>query len=132
MYLLIEALHPVSTPEERERIENAIIALGYLEEPRRQWGEHWRDTYLAAIHDDAVVTEQVRTRIDELRAASTLRTSAPMDPMVQGGAMAIDPEQFYDMRASPPKGPPISNPSTCCARCASSADAFQGMRALPT
>ena len=58
IYLLIEALHPVSSPEERERIENAILALGNLEEPRRRWGEHRRDTYLAALHDDAVATEQ--------------------------------------------------------------------------
>jgi hypothetical protein len=104
MYLLIEALHPVSSPEERERIENAIMALGNLEEPRRQWGEHRRDTYLAALHNDAVVTEQARTRIDELRAASTLRTSVPMDPIAQGGAMAIDPEQFYAMRGISTEG----------------------------
>jgi hypothetical protein len=104
IYLLIEALHPVSSPEERERIEDAILALGNLEEPRRRWGEHRRDTYLAALHDDAVATEQARTRIDELRAASTLRSGAPMDPMVQGGAMAIDPEQFYAMRGISTEG----------------------------
>jgi hypothetical protein len=94
----------VSSPEERERIENAILALGNLEEPRRRWGEHRRDTYLAALHDDAVATEQARTRIDELRAASTLRSGAPMEPMVQGGAMAIDPEQFYAMRGISTEG----------------------------
>jgi hypothetical protein len=104
MYLLIETLHPVSSPEERERIENAITALGNLEEPRRQWGEHRRDTCLAALNDDEVVTEQARTRIDELRAALTLRTSAPMDPITQGGAMAIDPEQFYSMRGISTEG----------------------------
>jgi hypothetical protein len=104
IYLLIEALHPVSSPEERERIENAILALGNLEEPRRRWGEHRRDTYLAALHDDAVATEQARTRIDELRAASTLRSGAPMDPIAQGGAMAIDPEQFYAMRGISTEG----------------------------
>jgi hypothetical protein len=97
VYLLIEALHTVLSPQERERIENGILALGNLEEPRRRWGEHRRDTYLAALHDDAVVTDQARTRIDELRAASTLRTAAPVDPIAKGGAMAIDPEQFYDM-----------------------------------
>lgn len=104
MYLLIEALHPVSSPEERERIEDAIMALGNLDEPRRRWGDHRRDTYLAALRDDAMITEQARTRIEELRAASTLRTTAPMDPMFQGGAMAIDPEQFYAMRSISTEG----------------------------
>jgi hypothetical protein len=37
LYLFIEALHPTLSLEERERIENAIIALGNLEEPRHQW-----------------------------------------------------------------------------------------------
>ncbi len=104
MYLFIEALHPVSSQEERERIENATMALGNLDEPRRRWGEYRRDTYLAALHDDAIVTQEARIRIDELRAASTLRTTAPVDPIAQGGAMAIDPEQFYAMRGISTEG----------------------------
>jgi hypothetical protein len=39
-----------------------------------------------------------------LRAASTLRTGAPMDPIAQGGAMAVDPEQFYAMRGISTEG----------------------------
>jgi hypothetical protein len=105
MYLFIEALHPVSNQEDRERIENAIVALGNLAEPRRRWGEHRRDTYLAALRDDSLVTTDARARIDELRAASRLRTTAPTDPMAQGGAMAIDPEQFYEMRGISTEGP---------------------------
>lgn len=105
MYLFIEALHPTSTPEERERIEHAIMALGHLEEPRRRRGDHYRDTYLAALKDDAIVTEQARTRVEELRAASRLRTSAPMEPRAQGGAVAIDPEQFYEMSGISTEGP---------------------------
>lgn len=97
MYLFIEALHPVSSRDERERIEDAIVALGNLDEPRRRWGEHRRDTYLAALRDDAIVTDQARVRIAELRAASALRTTAPMDPIAQGGAMAIEPDQIYEM-----------------------------------
>ena len=105
MYLFIEALHPTSSAEVRERIENAIMALGDLEEPRRRWGEHRRDTYLAALKDDAIVTQQARTRIDELRAASALRTGAPRDPRAQASAVAIDPEQFYEMRGISTEGP---------------------------
>lgn len=105
MYLFIEAVHPVSSREERERIENAIMALGHLEEPRRRVGEHYRDTYLAAPKDDTIVTEQARTRIEGLRAASRLRTSAPMDPRAQGSAVAIDPEQFYEMCGISTEGP---------------------------
>jgi hypothetical protein len=105
VYLLIEALHPASSPEERARIEDAIVALGNLDEPRRRWGEHRRDTYLAALRDDAVVTEQARARIKKLRAASALRTTAPIDPIAQGGAVAIDPEQFYAMRGISTEGP---------------------------
>jgi hypothetical protein len=104
MYLFVEALHPTSSPEERERIENAIMALGNLEEPRRRWGEHRRDTYLAALKDDTIVTQQARARIDELRAASALRTTAPMDPRAQASAVAIDPEQFYEMRGISTEG----------------------------
>ena len=37
IYLLIEALHPVSSQDERERIENAIMALGNLSEARQRW-----------------------------------------------------------------------------------------------
>lgn len=105
MYLFIEALHPASSPEERERIENAIMALGNLEEPRRPWGEHRRDTYLASLKDDDIVTQQARARIDELRAASALRSSAPMDPRARVSAVAIDPEQFYEMRGISTEGP---------------------------
>lgn len=105
MYLLIEVLHPVSSPEERAAIETAIMALGNLDEPRRRWGEHRRDTYLAALRDDAIVTDQVRARIAELRAASTLRTSAPMDPTAQGGAMAVEPDQIYEMGGISTEGP---------------------------
>jgi hypothetical protein len=105
MYLFIEALHPTSSAEERERIENAIMALGDLEEPRRRWGEHRRDTYLAALKNDAIATQQARARIDELRAASALRTGAPRDPRAQASAVAIDPEQFYEMRGISTEGP---------------------------
>ncbi len=105
MYLFIEALHPVSNQDDRERIENAIMALGNLEEPRRRWGEHRRDTFLAALKDDAIVTQQARARIDVLRAASALRTTAPMDPRAQVSAVAIDPEQFYEMRGISTEGP---------------------------
>ncbi len=105
MYLFIEALHPVSSQHERERIENAIMALGNLEEPRRRRGEHYRDTYLAALKDAAIVAQQARARIDELRAALRLRTSAPMDPRAQGSAVAIDPEQFYEMCGISTEGP---------------------------
>jgi hypothetical protein len=35
------------------------------------WGEHRRDTYLAALRDDAIVTEQAHARIAELRVDST-------------------------------------------------------------
>ena len=123
MYLFIEALHPTLSPEERERIENAIMALGNLEEPRRQWGAHRRDTYLAPLRDDAIVTEKARSRIEELRSASALHTTAPIDPVAQGGAVAIDPEEFYAMCGISLKEQPISNSSTCCGRCASSAGA---------
>jgi hypothetical protein len=105
MYLFIGALHPASSPEERERIENAIMDLGDLEEPQRRWGEHRRDTFLAALRDDAIVTERARTRIEELRTASALRTSAPMDPRARASAVAIDPEQFYEMRGISTEGP---------------------------
>ena len=104
MYLLIEQLHAISSLDERARIEGAIMALGSLDEARRRWGAHRRDTYLAALREDAIVTEQARASIEELRAASTLRTSAPMDPMAQGGAVAIDPEQFYAMRGISTEG----------------------------
>jgi hypothetical protein len=104
MYLLIESLHPISSLEDRARIEAAIVALGDLDEVRQRLGTHRRDTYLAALRDDAIVTELARARIEELRAASTLRTTAPMDPMFQGGAMAIDPEQFYEMRGISTEG----------------------------
>jgi hypothetical protein len=104
MYLFIESLHPTSSPEKRERIEDAVMALGSLEEPRRRWGEHRRDTYLAALKEDAVVTQQARARIDELRAASALRTSAPRDPRAQASAVVIDPEQFYEMRGISTEG----------------------------
>jgi hypothetical protein len=104
MYLLIEALHPVSNSDERARIEDAIMALGSIDEPRRRWGEHRRDTYLAALRDGAVVTDQARAQIEQLRAASALRTSAPMDPVARGGAVAIDPEQFYAMRGISTEG----------------------------
>jgi len=43
------------------------------------------------------VTDQARARVAELRAASVLRTSAPMDRFAQGGAMAIEPDQIYEM-----------------------------------
>jgi hypothetical protein len=102
--LLIESLHPISSLEDRARIEAAIVALGDLDEVRQRLGTHRRDTYLAALRDDAIVTELARARIEELRAASTLRTTAPMDPMFQGGAMAIDPEQFYEMRGISTEG----------------------------
>jgi hypothetical protein len=105
MYLLIEAVHPTMSREERERTEAAIMALGTLDEPRRQWGAHRRDTYLAAFRDDAIVTDQARARIEELRAASELRINPPIDPVPQGGAMAIDPEQFYAMRGISTEGP---------------------------
>ena len=105
MYLLIQALHPASIPEEREQIETAIMALGGVAEPRRRWGEHRRDTYLGALKEDAVATGPARARIDELRAASSLRNSAPMDPMARGGAVAVDPEQFYEMRGISTEGP---------------------------
>jgi len=105
IYLFIGALHPVSNQDERERIEKAIMALGDVSEPRRRWGVHRRDTYLAVLKNDAVVTQQARTRIEELRAASKLRTSAPMEPRAQGGAVAIDPEQFYEMSGISTEGP---------------------------
>jgi hypothetical protein len=105
MYLFIEGLHPTSSPEGRERIENAIMALGGLEEPRRRWGEHLRDTYLAALKDDDIVTQQARARINELRAASALRAGAPRDPRAQASAVAIDPEQFYEIRGISTEGP---------------------------
>ena len=68
-------------------------------------GEHRRDTYLAALKDDAIVTQQARTRIDELRSASRLRTSAPMEPRPQASAVAIDPEQLYEMSGISTEGP---------------------------
>jgi hypothetical protein len=61
-------------------------------------GEDRRDIYLGALREEAIVTEQARSRIEELRSASALRTSAPMDPVARGGAVAVDPEQFYAMR----------------------------------
>jgi len=95
MYRFLEIVHPDLNREERERLENAIMALENIDEPRRQWGAYCRDTYLAALRDDMVVTEQARTRIAQLREAEQLRTSPPRDPVIQGGAMAIDPERFY-------------------------------------
>ena len=104
MYPFIEAVHPTLSREERERTENAIMALGNIDESRRRWGAHCRDTYLAALHDDAIVTEQARMRVEELRAASNLRTSPPIDPVPQGGAVAVDPELFYADRGISTEG----------------------------
>ncbi len=104
MYLLIEVLHASSNSEEREGIENAIMALGDVDERLRKWGAHCRDIFLAALRDGAVATEKAQVRIEELRAASALRTTAPIDPVAQARAVAIDPEEFYAMRGISTEG----------------------------
>jgi hypothetical protein len=75
-----------------------------MDEQRRRWRGHRRDTYLAALRDDAIVTERARARIEELRAEAALRTSPPVDPVPRGGAVEIDSEQFYAMNGIPTEG----------------------------
>lgn len=75
-----------------------------MDDHRRRWGEHRRDTFLAALRDDAIVAERVRVRIEELRAEAKLRAGPPVDPVPRGGAVEVDSEQFYEMNGIPTEG----------------------------
>jgi hypothetical protein len=75
-----------------------------MDDHRRRWREHRRDTFLAALRGDAIVTERARARIQELRAEAKLRTGPPVDPVPRGGAVEVDSEQFYAMNGISTEG----------------------------
>ena len=75
-----------------------------MDDHSRRWRAHRRDTFLAALRGDAIVTGRARARIEELRAEARLRTGPPVDPVPRGGAVEVDSEQFYAMRGISTEG----------------------------
>jgi hypothetical protein len=96
MHKFLAAVHPTLEVSEKEKAENAIVALGNL--GADTIGPARRDLYLGALNQEQIVTSVAKNRIAELAAASNLKNETPAEPRVTGGAVPVDPEQFYAMR----------------------------------
>ncbi len=103
MHRFLAAVHSTLEVSEKEKAENAIIALGNL--GVNTIGPARRDVYLGALNQEQIVTTVARNRIAELVAASHLRNETPPEPRITGGAVAVDPEQFYAIRGIETEGP---------------------------
>ncbi|NPA76202.1 MAG: hypothetical protein GXN93_00400 [Candidatus Diapherotrites archaeon] len=96
----LKAIFPPLQPELRQRIENAILNIpNTVEADRREAAERRRDRLLGCLRPEAIVTEEARQRLEELKAQNAIPPNEPLVRFEMGSAPYDEEEYLWDQGA---------------------------------